>query len=190
MTYPFKTLVNPPNPLHSSFLLNPKGRTAKEQFISNPVCTDVTQAEQTDLKYLLSQNPDANGLSLILDDAQREELMSSVSIEDFLPPADHYDIFDIAAFIQHSKQQFNKLPVKLRMHYKNDPLVLAKALEDDYSATVADLSCFYAPLDPSYSGATASLDRDNQSNGSSNNGKVHIPSSDSTSVVGSEKEKK
>lgn len=96
----------------------------------NPILTDQTQCKQTDLQYIFSQNPDVNGLSLILDDSAKRERLSSVSIDDFLEPKDHYDIFDINNFIENAKYQFTKLPISFRMQFGNDPFNLISSLSD------------------------------------------------------------
>lgn len=157
--YPFKTCQVDLHPSlsYSSFVKNPKGRTADEKFVSNPLVTDVTLREQCELQYLFQQNPDITGLSLVADDAASKERTSSISVEDFLPAQDHYDIFDLAAFIENAKNQFNKLPVKLRMMYNNNPVELCADLEKNYSAALANMQQFFDPILPeSQSSATAS----------------------------------
>lgn len=129
-----------------SFVLDSNARDEKKKFVPNPICTDVTLTEQTDLKYLFSQNPDVNGLSLIVDDSKREEQLSTISVEDFLEPADHYDIFDYYNFIENCKVKFRSLPAAVRKKYGDNPINLVSALDADYSGTVADMEQYFKPL--------------------------------------------
>lgn len=154
--YPFKTCqldVNPKS-TYVSFVKNPKGRTVSEKYIDNPMITDETLREQCELSYLFSQNPDISGLSLVTDDKAAQERMATVSVEDFLPAKDHYDIFDISEFVDNAKSQFRKLPIELRMKYNNDPLQLCAAFDNDYSAALADMQQYFSPLMPSQSSGT------------------------------------
>lgn len=159
-------LLPDPTSYHVSFVADLKAKDPSKRFVDNPVLTDESQAIQTDLKYILNQNPDLNGLGLILDDTAREERLASVSIEDFIPPADHYDIFDLYNFIEHAKSQFKKLPAELRLRYNNNPLELVKAFEADETSALQDFSEYFKPL-MSQSGSTPSVDRDNVSSDSS-----------------------
>ncbi|UPW41596.1 hypothetical protein [Peromfec virus RodF8_46] len=138
---------------YTSFSKDPKGRSLSDRFFDNPLITDVSQSKQCDLKYIFSQNPDINGMSLIVDDASREEELSSISVEDFLEPKDHYDIFDAAEFIDNAKRQFRKLPGALRSFYGDNPINLCRALDSDYSGTVSKMQEFFSPLLPSENSA-------------------------------------
>lgn len=160
LNYPFNSYVYhvPPADSHFTFVKDPKGRTAKEKFIDNPLVTDVTLREQCELQYLFQQNPDITGLSLVADDKAAEERTATVSVEDFLPAKDHYDIHDMAEFIDNAKQQFNKLPVKLRMMYNNNPMELVDAMDKDYGAALANMQQFFSPVLPaSQSSATPAV---------------------------------
>lgn len=148
----------------------------------NPILTDETMRLQTDLNHIFSQHPDISGLSLLLDDSSKEERLSTVSIEDFLPPKDHYDIFDIEEFIESSKSQFRKLPVEFRMLYNNDPMQLISALENQKtsSETLAALSDILKPLMPGQtpiqSSETATVDNASKSSDNAAS-KVDAPNS-------------
>lgn len=115
-------------------------------WIDNPVLTDVTQVEQTDLKHILAANPDINGLSLLLDDAAKDELRDIVSIEDFLEPSQYVDIFDIQDFISNAKNSFNRLPVSLRKIFNNDPFQLIDAVSSKNPAALSALEQYLNPL--------------------------------------------
>ncbi|UPW40885.1 internal scaffolding protein [Sigmofec virus UA08Rod_6251] len=132
----FKTFI--PNSSWS-FL---RKKTSSEIRAYNPVITDQTQRKQTDLAHILQSNPDVSGLSLLLDDKVRQEKLQSISVEDFLEPKDHYDIFDIYEFVENAKYSFNSLPVKFRMQYDNDPMKFLNAVnnESTSSKTLAALS--------------------------------------------------
>lgn len=108
---------------------------AKEIAALNPICTREELRPQTDLSYLFKQNPDVSGLSLVLDDAQRQEALESVQFEDFMAPKDHYDIFDLYEFVEEAKQSFKSLPVGFRMQYGNDPMNFLANFNNDLTST-------------------------------------------------------
>lgn len=122
-------------------------KTSKQVAAYNPVLTDQTMRAQTDLKHIFNAHPDISGLSLLLDDVAQEKRLETVSIEDFLPPKDHYDIFDMEEFIENSKDQFRKLPIDFRMQFDNDPMALVNALDNDTTSaqTIAALSNILNP---------------------------------------------
>lgn len=124
------------NDLPTRFFADCKAKTV---FVDNPILTDVTQEAQCDIRTILQGNPDLSGLGLILDDSALEAVRDSVSIEDFLPPSDHYDVFDLYDFIENSKKAFNRLPARLRKTYNNDPAQLAKAFESKDPGALAAL---------------------------------------------------
>lgn len=101
----------------------------KTVFVDNPILTDVTQAPHTDIHTILNQNPDVSGLSLLLDDPARTDLRERVSIEDFIQPSQHVDIFDLEEFISNAKRSFNLLPASFRKLYNNNPMELVKAFD-------------------------------------------------------------
>lgn len=128
------------------------------KFVSNPIQTDVTQAVQCDVNQLLKSNPDINGLSLTLDTPQdRSEFLD---IEDFLPPSQYHDIFDIIEFSKQAERSFFQLPASLRKLYNNDPMQLCAKVEQNDSATLAALNEYIYGLmkqsSEQQSGATAS----------------------------------
>lgn len=150
--YPFKTAQQDAEPFRhiTSFVKDLGAKKESDRFVDNPIITDETAVKQCDLKYLLSEHPDINGLSLLLDDVAREERLSTVSFEDFMEPKDHYDIFDMQEFIENAKRQFKKLPIDFRLKYNNNPLELVNALDDPKknTAALADLERYLSPLMP------------------------------------------
>lgn len=103
-------------------------------FLDNPLLTDVTQEIQTDLKHILSSHPDVSGLSLLLEDPASMDL--PIQLEDFLPPTQYTDIFDLRDFIDNAHKRFSLLPASVRKKFNNSPYVLAEMLQN--SKTKAD----------------------------------------------------
>lgn len=124
-------------------------------FIDNPILTDVTQEPHTNIKTILSQNPDVSSLSLILDDPANSELSNRVSIEDFIQPSQYVDIFDIQDFVSNAARSFSMLPANFRKQYDNDPAKLISALENNESQALASLQHFLG-IDSSTQSAAAS----------------------------------
>lgn len=114
----------------------------KTVYIDNPILTDVTQAVHTDIKKILAQNPDVNGLSLILEDSVAEHNASAVQFEDFMLPSQYRDIFDIQEFVERSKRSFNLLPASLRKQYNNNPAELCSALDKKDPRAVSAINDF------------------------------------------------
>lgn len=114
-------------------------------YIDNPILTDVTQAVHTDIHKILQQNPDVSGLSLILDDPAQNSASDRVSIEDFLPPSQYHDIFDIHEFVENSRKSFAMLPAKLRKMFNNDPAALCQAIEGKDPRAISALNEFLKP---------------------------------------------
>lgn len=112
--------------LPTSFFADEKKKTV---FIDNPILTDVTQEPHTNIHTILSQNPDVNGLSLILDDTARQQLQETVSVNDFLEPASYYDVFDIQDFVDNAKRSFELLPASLRKQFNNNPMELVSRID-------------------------------------------------------------
>ncbi|UPW40924.1 internal scaffolding protein [Sigmofec virus UA08Rod_6110] len=110
--------------------INRAKTSIKDIIAYNPVCTDETMRGQTDLHALFSQHPDISGLSLLLDDEQRQQALDTVQFEDFMEPQDHYDIFDLYQFVEQAKSSFRSLPIQFRMQYNNDPLNFISQFND------------------------------------------------------------
>lgn len=179
--YPFKTSMQDVNPQSSyhTYVKNSKGRTVSEKYVDNPIITDETLVKQCDLSYILSEHPDISGLSLLLDDSAKEERLSTVSVEDFLEPKDHYDIFDIQDFINNAHHQFSKLPISLRKKYNNNPINLVHDLSQEH-ANFADVESYFASLlyPDGKNGVTAS-----RQGASSPSASAVNPASDTNNVV-------
>lgn len=111
-------------------------------FKDNPVLTDVTQAVHTDIHKILQQNPDVNGLSLILEDAAAAHNSDFVQFEDFVEPSRYRDIFDVQEFYDRAKRSFSLLPAKLRKAYNNDPAQLCSAISSKDPLAVSAISEF------------------------------------------------
>lgn len=110
------------------------------QFISNPICTDVTQTNQTDIKTILNQNPDLSGLSVLLNDTQKYEArQDAVSIDDFLPETEFHDFLDYYQFIRNAQQKYDLLPTSIKQKYP-DVAQLCTAIESKDSAALTALS--------------------------------------------------
>lgn len=105
-------------------------------FTDNPLLTDTSQIVQTDIKTILQQNPDINGLSLLIDDPA-QPYADSVSIEDFIPPSNYVDIFDVHDFVKNAERSFNSLPASFRKLYNNSYTELCSALSSSVSRTAA-----------------------------------------------------
>lgn len=106
-------------------------------FIDNPVITDETQLVHTDIKQILQSNPDINGLSLLLDDSAEKGRIASIQLEDFIPPSQYVDIFDLDDFVKNAKRKFLELPVELRKKFNNNPLELCNAVDKKDSAAIS-----------------------------------------------------
>lgn len=120
-------------------------------WIDNPVITDSTQEMQTDIHQILSQNPDINGLSLILDDPAANHIQNVLQIEDFMPPSQYVDVFDVQEFVERSKRAFFMLPASLRKQFNNDPMLLASRLENKDPRALAAIQDFLGIDDVSQS---------------------------------------
>lgn len=152
-----------PRPFNEGIIFSNKAKT--EVYVDNPVLTDVTQLPQTDLKTILSANPDVSGLSLLLEDPSEQNLRDTVSIEDFIEPSNYVDVFDLYNFVNQAEKSFAMLPASLRKAFNNSPLELSKALSSkDNTAAISLLEKYLEPLTPSSdSSGTPSVDRDDQS---------------------------
>lgn len=143
--------------------LNRSKTQLKDIIALNPVCTDQTMRVQTDLSYLLQQNPDISGLSLILDDVKQQERLDYVQFEDFMEPKTSYDIFDFQQFVEKAKKSFDLLPVKFRMEYQNNPFNFISAFNDPLTSqkTIAalaeQLNRKATGVSPSQSGETSNV---------------------------------
>lgn len=159
-----KTVDGDGFPLEPVLWANKKEKTV---FVYNPILTDVTQEVHTDIHQILRQNPDVSGLSLIVDDASTEELRQMVSIQDFLPPSQYVDVFDIAEYVEHAKRQFSYLPASLRKAYNNDPMELGRRLASNDPKAYASLQQYLGIDATSISLGQASGQSDVQSSQSS-----------------------
>ncbi|UPW41615.1 internal scaffolding protein [Peromfec virus RodF8_40] len=120
----------------------------------NPVCTDVSQREQSDLKILLKNNPDINGLALQLDEDEKKG--ASLTLEDFLPDKQYYDILDLQRFVTKMDNNFQQLPASIRKQFDNNPYQLAAALEDPAKNTSILKNLYdYLNYEPQQNGSTA-----------------------------------
>lgn len=154
-----------------------KQKTLK--FVDNPILTDVTAAENCDLKKIMAANPDVSGLSLIFDDSALDELRNTVSLEDFIPPQQYTDIFDLQDFIDDAKAKFYMMPASFRKIYNNNVMELFSAMKTNQPLVAEN---FYKTLQEkppetrSDSGGTPAVgvsksDSDNQQSNTNSNSK-------------------
>lgn len=125
-------------------------------FIDNPIITDETQLVHTDLKQILKSNPDINGLSLLLDDSAERDRIASIQLEDFIPPSQYVDIFDLDDFVKNAKRKFLELPVEIRKKFNNNPLELCNAIDKKESAAISLLENYLGIESTNNSGAITS----------------------------------
>lgn len=136
-------------------------------YINNPILTDVTQAEHTDIYKILQQNPDVNGLSLILEDAASQHNSEMVSFEDFVPPSRYTDIFDVQDFYKQAQKSFQLLPAALRKMYDNDPASLVDAISKKDPRAVSAIESFLGLDVNQYSVSQADVNQSSEAKKSS-----------------------
>lgn len=137
---PIDSKVNPLDEPVRPYIFVDKKRT--RVFIDNPILTDETQSIHTDIHKILQQNPDVNGLSLILEDEASKYNANLVQLEDFLQPSRYTDIFDLHDFVKQSERSFAMLPASLRKQFNNSAAELCSALQSKDPRAVQAINDF------------------------------------------------
>lgn len=143
---------SPKNTLYAN-----KAKTLR--FIHNPICTKLSDAINCDVKELLRQHPDLNGLDLHLDNSDLLDNTNAIELEDFLPPSQYYNVLDIVEFTHQAENSFNALPARIRKQFNNNVGLLSQALERNDLAVLSSLYEYLNITPEQQNGETASRQR-------------------------------